>query len=1115
MKTFFYSKAGILYAIMIVVLCITFPHISMAQCGKLNYSADGPVFSSAYDSSRNLLYIGGFFDKINPFKSQGAYFDSGFTELDRKWPVVDYGDIYSIVSDSQGGYYIGGSFGTVGDSLRPRLAHIDSNGKVTKWNPRANYTVYKIIVSGNTVFIGGAFTAIGGISRNFIGAVDRYTGKLTAWNPNSNSGVECMDLNNGVLYVGGSFTNIGGSARNRLAAIDTGTGLARAWNPNSDGKVKKLICVGKNVYAAGDFTKIGSISRRYLAAIDTNSSIANTWNPALTIGNYVEAFAKRDSILYIGGSFSLIAGMARKNAAALNTNTNVLTSWNPMPDNVLTCILASEKSIYISGEFYSVGDSIRYGLAEVNDSNGIVNKRAMNAGAVYSMEVYKGCLFLGNIGRYIGGYRCHNIAAIDLTTGIPMDWNPNPDNGVLAIALKGNKIYIGGYFGNVGGKKRNRLAELTTGSNEATKWNPRAGVNGSEVLTLLIADSLLYVGGKFDSLGGKYHRNIGAVSLATGIVKSWNPGTNAEVRSMIHKDSSLFISGFFTIVNSLSRTFIAEISINTGALTSWNPGADGAVIDMTRLDNTLYIGGNFNQVSGVSRNHIAALNMKTGAATSWNPGADNTVVCLTNDGKNIYAGGYFTKTGNKNRNRLAALDVTTGTPTSMDPNLDAYPETIVQAGNALFFGGHFTTQINQPYNHFGGLTIEPVCLKPLAGTNNTCIGSNAELSVAARYADTYQWQISTNGGSSWNNALDTGNYSGSKTNKLIIFKTPSSFNNYRYRCIITGCKRDTGIAGTLKVNALPVINNTIPDSRCGPGTLLLQVVTSASKVIWYDTAKAGKRLDSMAVFTTPYLSMDKEYYVEATDLGCISARVPVKANIDTMPLLKVQNDTVYRCGTGQLKLKALADRGKVNWYISSTGGGILLQDSIFTTPVLSQNSVYFAGAVNGTCTTARTAVTAVPKQINTAVSVSTNTITAGQINAQYKWINCFDGSIIAGANQRQYTATLSGKYAVEVTYNGCTDTSTCTYVLGTSVEEIDFAQKFSLFPNPASNLFQIKSSINGVCVITSITGQIVAEYILNEVNGREVSVSNLISGVYYITFSDDNYSCTKRLVLLK
>ncbi len=64
-------------------------------------------------------------------------------------------------------------------------------------------------------------------------------------------------LDGATLYVGGAFTTIGGQARNRLAAIDTTTGTPSAWNPNASGAVNVLVLNGTTLYAGGAFTKVG------------------------------------------------------------------------------------------------------------------------------------------------------------------------------------------------------------------------------------------------------------------------------------------------------------------------------------------------------------------------------------------------------------------------------------------------------------------------------------------------------------------------------------------------------------------------------------------------------------------------------------------------------------------------------------------------------------------------------------------------------------------------------------------------------------------------------------------------------------------------------------------
>ena len=57
-----------------------------------------------------------------------------------------------------------------------------------------------------------------------------------------------------------------------------------------------------------------------------------------------------------------------------------------------------------------------------------------------------------------------------------------------------------GYFWNIGGQPRHRIAALDVVTGEATSWNP--DVNGS-VYALAVSEGTVYAGGEFTSIGGQ------------------------------------------------------------------------------------------------------------------------------------------------------------------------------------------------------------------------------------------------------------------------------------------------------------------------------------------------------------------------------------------------------------------------------------------------------------------------------------------------------------------------------------------------------------------------------------------------------------------------------------
>lgn len=71
--------------------------------------------------------------------------------------------------------------------------------------------------------------------------------------------------------------------------------------------------------------------------------------------------------------------------------------------------------------------------------------------------------------------------------------------------------------------------------------------------------------------------------------------------------------------------------------------------------------------------------------------------------------------------------------------------------------------------------------------DSTPIGSGATFSVVASGAGvvSYQWQLSTDGGSTWADVVDGGIYAGAGTSTLALSAVSSAMNGYRYRCATT------------------------------------------------------------------------------------------------------------------------------------------------------------------------------------------------------------------------------------------------------------------------------------------------------------------------------------------
>ena len=67
----------------------------------------------------------------------------------------------------------------------------------------------------------------------------------------------------------------------------------------------------------------------------------------------------------------------------------------------------------------------------------------------------------------------NHAAAINLTTGALLPWNPNVNGLVSAIYVNGNNIYLGGGFGTVGGVSRKKAAAVNASTGARQHRVPR------------------------------------------------------------------------------------------------------------------------------------------------------------------------------------------------------------------------------------------------------------------------------------------------------------------------------------------------------------------------------------------------------------------------------------------------------------------------------------------------------------------------------------------------------------------------------------------------------------------------------------------------------------------
>ncbi len=87
------------------------------------------------------------------------------------------------------------------------------------------------------------------------------------WVTNGNVNAMVQDTASHRLYVGGAFTNVGGVTRNNIAHIINDYSDDPTFNPNAKATVNTLAINGSTIYAGGSFTTIGNLPSGFFSII--------------------------------------------------------------------------------------------------------------------------------------------------------------------------------------------------------------------------------------------------------------------------------------------------------------------------------------------------------------------------------------------------------------------------------------------------------------------------------------------------------------------------------------------------------------------------------------------------------------------------------------------------------------------------------------------------------------------------------------------------------------------------------------------------------------------------------------------------------------------------------
>ncbi|MEO6244917.1 MAG: delta-60 repeat domain-containing protein, partial [Opitutaceae bacterium] len=512
------------------------------------------------------------------------------------------------------------------------------------------------------VVVGGHFTrvlAVGattGLVRNHLARLNAEGSFDTGFELDAGGRIlASVTQSDGKLVVAGTFTNVGGTTHNYVARLNADGTVDNAYAPDFNGRVYALAydSAANKVIAGGEFTKVGTDTRNHLVRLNGSGTLAGTvdseFYPSLD-GQVGSLAIQSDGKILVGGAFTGVqavgasAPVQRPNLLRLNANGSLDTAFDPEPNSSVSSILVqSDGKIVIGGLFTTVQPG---GAPTLTTTNGVTtttfstatitprnNLARLNAdGALDTtfdprpngqvsaiVQQIDGKLIIA------GAFAALNPAgAPSLTTTnadgtkttttvsararlarlnpngtVDPGYDPNSNGNILALALQGDKLLLGGTFTTLQPLQPTAATTFTL-----RKYAARLNADGTVDNTFNL-DLNELPGNRVDSIRVQPDGRI----LLGGSFNSLQP-TGAAAR-VTRRNFARLLPGANAAANV---TVDSAFDVNAA-------GSTGAIVNalVVQADGKVLVGGSFSDLGGAKTTNLARFRAEGIPDASFSP----------------------------------------------------------------------------------------------------------------------------------------------------------------------------------------------------------------------------------------------------------------------------------------------------------------------------------------------------------------------------------------------------------------------------------------------------------------------------------------------------------------
>jgi len=514
--------------------------------------------------------------------------------------------------------------------------------------------------------------------------------------------VSALAKSGSTLYLGGNFLGV---------RPDRSYGWSR-WNLSTDELVLPIPSTSElqaneiesdgigGWYLGGEFRKIGGLPRTGLARVLADGTVASFNVVLLSSGGgpgTVDHMRRVGGILYFSGSFTHVNGVSRPWVAAVNANTGALLPWAPPVLGRVQAIETGPGKVYLSGGAGVLGGSGSIGAVDavtgavVGPIFPIVKVNPFVTDLVDVLKRFGNTLYIGGPFDTIATARRHKVAALDLTTGALLPWDPGiaaPSFRPLEIEASASAVYIGGYrvkpFSPFQFVPAFEARNTTTGATfgfvapdfDTTGAHP-GSVNG-----LRLSGSTLYLGGGQHVFGPPYVMpTISHLDAATGaLTETYSPTSGWVYEIEVDGTTVAFTGILHDGIQPTIMPDLAALNITTGM-----PPVPAPLFDYAESVEQIQLLG-----SNLFTNQPGAILSRDAASGTYNASFYplGPVHSLVSDGLSLYAGGDWVG-GGTTRGFVTKIDPVTMLEDWSVSDFDGVVTALAFANSKLYVAGSF------------------------------------------------------------------------------------------------------------------------------------------------------------------------------------------------------------------------------------------------------------------------------------------------------------------------------------------------------------------------------------------------------------------------------------------